>query len=768
MTYPDPRYPEPSLGYPPEQFEREPELREILRRAWAYKWLIASVLVLGVGGTWLVVQQIVPLYTATAALLIEPPQKHVTGFRDVVEGLNADPMTLQSEVMVLQSRELVAKAVERLGLFDSSRFDPRRTSPSLFAHLNPLNYVPADWKHEVGQFWRDAKASVLGESQTDGVAAEAGVDDPVMGVAEQARRNAIVNRFLGGLSVTRQEWTKVVQISVTLQDPKLAADAANALAEAYVENTLEIKYSGTREAADWLDNQLNQMRQRVEESEAKVERVRQGAVLVQGRNTEVISQQISAINQQLLDAQAQTARLKARLQQIEKLQSAPEGSDEGTNIIGSGMIQTLRLEQFKLEREESDLALELGNKHPKMINIRAEIADIKKKLRRELDKYVEAAKSELTVAQAHEASLKRNLTAMTNQVGDVNQAEIQLRALEREAEANRTLYESFLTRAKETRAQEEIQQADARVITHAQVPGSPSYPPKQQYINGSIVGSLGLAFSLVFLLEKLDRGFRTARQVERQSGLPVLGLLPAVKLTREGVGDPADLVAKDNHSRYTESINILYSHLKWPRDGGKPKVVLVGSAMPKEGKTSTAIALARRAANLGDKVLLIDADFRHPEATRKLKLQSSPGLGEVIADEAQLEDALQRDDASGASFLAGGRTKEDPVALLGSEKFRGLVEKLGSSFDFIVIDSSPILAVAEPLILSRIVDQVLLLIRWGKTPRQSGLAAVKQLQDFGARVPGIALSRVDLAQQSYYGYGEYGYYTSKMKGYYSR
>lgn len=767
MAYPDPRLAESALYPAADQFEREPELREILRRIWAYKWLVVCVLALGVGATWLVVQQIVPRYTATASLLIEPPEKNVIEFRDVVEGLKADPMTLQSEVMVLQSRELVAKAVDRLGLDESNRFNARPKKRSLFAHLNPINYIPADWKAGVGRFWRDAKVSVLGESGENGVADDAGADEPLIDDLQEVRRNAVINRLLAGLTVSRQEWTKVVQISFTFEDPKLAADAANALAEAYVQNTLEIKYSGTREAAEWLDNQLNHLRQRVEESEAKMERVRQGEALVQGRNSQVVSEQISAINQQLLEAQAQTARLGARLKQIVELRNAPEGSEESTNILGSGMIQTLRLEQFRLEREEADLALELGDSHPRMVNIRAEIIDIRKKLQRELDKYVEAARSELTVARAHEASLRRSLQNMTNQVGDLNEAEIQLRALEREAEANRSLYESFLTRAKETRAQEEIQQADARVISYAQVPGAPSYPPRQQYINGSIVGSLGLAFGLIFLLEKLDKGFRTTRQAERDTGLPVLGLLPAVKVSRDGVGDPADLIAEDSHSRFTESINILYSHLKWPRDGGKSKVVLVSSAMPKEGKTSTAIALARRAAGLGDKVLLIDADFRHPEATRKLGLKSSPGLGEVVAKKITFEEALQSDHGSGAYFLAAGRTKEDPVALLGSERFREVVEKLGGSFDFIIFDSSPILAVAEPLILSRIVDQVLLLIRWGKTPRQSGLAAVKQLQDFGARVPGIALTRVDLTQQSYYGYGEYGYYTSKMKGYYS-
>jgi capsular exopolysaccharide synthesis family protein len=211
----------------------------------------------------------------------------------------------------------------------------------------------------------------------------------------------------------------------------------------------------------------------------------------------------------------------------------------------------------------------------------------------------------------------------------------------------------------------------------------------------------------------------------------------------------------------------MYSHLKWPRDGTVPKTVLVTSALPKEGKTSTAIALARRAAFLGDKVLLIDGDFRHPMATQKLKLKQHPGIGDVISGAVQLEEALQRDEASGLVFLSSGKTKDDPVAILGSERFRKFLDVLKETFDLIIFDSSPILAVAEPQILARMVDECLVLVRWGKTPRQAAIAGIKQLQDFGAQVAGLAMTQVDVTQQSYYGYGEYGYYTGKMKGYYS-
>jgi capsular exopolysaccharide synthesis family protein len=766
MSQPDLHSPETSYGTP-GHYDHGLDFREKLRRLWGYKWLIATVVALVVGTTWLVVQQMTPRYTATATLMVEPPKKNVIELGEVVEDLDMGHMTMAGEVEVLKSRELAAKAVARLGLSQAEQPDESRNTQSIVSHLNPFNYIPTAWKEGVGAFWQDAKASILGESEQNGVALNMAADEPLIDDLVEIERNRDINRFLSGLSVSTKQWSKVVRVSFTSEDPKFAANAANALAEAYVQDTVDIKYAGTREAAEWLDSQLQHLRQRVEESEAKLEYVRQGDALVQGRNSQVISQQISSINEQMLAAQAHTARLRARVQQIEKLQNTPDGSEESTSIIGSGLIQTLRLEQFRLEREEADLALELGDRHPRMINIRAEIIDIARKLRAEIKKYVEAARSELAVAQAQQSALKRNLTSMTNQVGDVSQAEIQLRTLEREAEANRKLFESFLNRSKETRVQQEIQQPDARILSYAQVPGGPSYPPKQKYINFSIVGSLGLALGLVALLEKLDKGFRTARQVEQQIGLPLYAMVPSVKLSQQNVKEPADLITRDGHSRFTESINILYSNLKWPRDGTVPKTILVSSPLPKEGKTSTAIALARRAAFLGDKVLLIDGDFRHPLATRKLKLKHHPGIGDVISGDVQLEEALQRDEASGVIFLSSGKTKDDPVALLGSERFRRFLDMLKETFDLIIFDSSPILAVTESQILARAVDQTIVLVRWGNTPRQAAIAAVKQLQDFGAQVSGLAMTRVDVTKQSYYGYGEYGYYTGKMKGYYS-
>jgi len=745
-----------------EPFETEhsgPEVRELLRRLWGYKWLIAVIMALGVGGTWIAVQQLVPRYTATAVLMIEPPKKNIINLQEVVEGLDTRPQTIRSEVVVLQSRGLAAKAVEKLHLYDSPRLNASGKEKSFFAHLNPVSYLPKEWKGWIRDFMRDAKASISGRPKKSEL--------PRFESSEAALKNAVVSRFLAGLSVRQDQYTKIVRVSFTAEDPRLAADAANALADVYVRNTLEVKNAGTREAAQWLTEQLGELGRRVEESEAAAEQIRQGEALVQGRGAQVTREQISEINRQLLAASAETAGLRARVEQIKRLRESPDWAKRSGTLLGSQMIQRLRIDLLQLERKKADLALELGDKHPKLINVRVEMAEGRKELQEEFEMIVEATRNELVVARAHERSLKRNLDVMTNQAGDVNESTVKLLALEREAEANRSLFESFLARAKETRIQQEVQQPDARVISYAQVPGAPSYPPEDKYMTTAFVLSLGLALGLVYAIGLLDNGFRTAQQVTRLTGLPVFAVLPRVNLKREKAKYVEDLITNDSYTRFAESMNMLYSNLKWPRDGGPSKSILISSAMPKEGKTSIATSLVRRAAFLGDKALLIDCDFRNPRVARELGLSHSPGLGEVVARKAKLEDALQSDEASGASVLSCGRSEMNPVALIGSEAFRSLLEELKQRFDLIILDSSPILAVAEPQILARTVDQTLVVVRWGKTPRKAVAAAISQLQESGARVSGVTLTQVDVTKQRYYGYGEYGYYTNQMKGYYS-
>ena len=203
--------------------EREPEIRELLRRLWGYKWLLAAIFMLVVGTAWVMVEQMVPRYTAKAVLLIKPPEMNVIELKDVVEGLDTSPQTIRTEVLVLQSKELATKVAEKLRLYDSPRFRSPRERKSFFAHLNPSKYLPKDWMDKIGEFWRDAKASVIGQPPP----ASAPLSETEI---EKSQRNGTVNRLLAGLSVKRDEFTRIIRVSFTFENPKLAAEAANTLA----------------------------------------------------------------------------------------------------------------------------------------------------------------------------------------------------------------------------------------------------------------------------------------------------------------------------------------------------------------------------------------------------------------------------------------------------------------------------------------------------------------------------------------------------------
>jgi capsular exopolysaccharide synthesis family protein len=267
------------------------------------------------------------------------------------------------------------------------------------------------------------------------------------------------------------------------------------------------------------------------------------------------------------------------------------------------------------------------------------------------------------------------------------------------------------------------------------------------------------------LLQLLDKGFRTAVQFQRQTGLAMLAQIPLA----HGSMSMADQVTKQLYSRFSEAIGQLFVAAKLSSDGNSlVKTVLITSALPQEGKTSTAAALARRAALFGEKTLLVDCDFRRPQAGSQLHLKSHKGIAEILAGKALLNEVVQQDEVDKLHFLSCGSNVKDAAVLMRSKAFARLFETLKQHYDFVVIDSSPVLAVVEPLLLAQMVDKCFLLVRWGETPRKAVLTALRQLQDFGIKVDAAIFTQVDTKKQSYYGYGEYGYYSSKMKGYYSQ
>jgi capsular exopolysaccharide synthesis family protein len=369
----------------------------------------------------------------------------------------------------------------------------------------------------------------------------------------------------------------------------------------------------------------------------------------------------------------------------------------------------------------------------------------------------------VAAARARVQALKDAL-AQAQQTNDVqNTAGVQLRELQREADANKALYENFLNRFKQTTAEQDIQQADARRISTALPPGGPSYPNKPLFVEFAAMLSLGFGILLAFALEWLDNGFRSTNQLEHIAGIGTLGLVPATS----GSVLPQDIILEEPVSQYSESIRSVRTALRYSDVDNPPKIILVTSSIPSEGKTILSLSLARSVARSGGKALLIDCDLRRPGVSKLLKATEGPTLLDLFSGTGTPESVIQVERTSTMHYVAAKAGTTNPQDLLGSQQMRSFLDRMRSHYDLIVIDSPPVLAVSDSVILSHVVDRTVFVIRWETTPRAVALGALKTLRTNGGPIAGAVLSRVNVKKHAAFGYGDSAYHYHKYSEYYS-
>ena len=728
----------------PRQQDDDIDLRELLRKVWRRRGIIlGTVIVLTVLAA-LVIFQLTPRYTASTLVMIGARENQVVDVEAVLSGLSDDDKTIQSEIQVIRSRELAAK----LRLDRKPEFNPALQVPGAWATLlDPKTYLPEDW---VPVFYG---AEVVRRQSEEEL------------VKREFER--VVTRFLDGLTVATEGRSRVVRISYQSLDRRQAAQIADTIADFYIVAQLDTKFQATQRANEWLNTRLSELREQVLVSEQAVEEFRKSSGLLRGKETTLAAQEVSELNTQLVIERTKRAESEARLRQVEGLLSSPGGTETATEVLESPLIQNLRQQEATVERRAAELASEFGPKHPRIITVQAEMADLQAKIRSEVNRIVDGLRNEVAVARARVATLSGALNDLKRRMGDLNEADVQLRALEREAQANRALFETFLTRSKETDTQEGFQQADASIISRATIPEAPSYPRKKLLLAFavSIAGLIGIV--LAFVVEKLDHGFRSMEQVESMMGAAPLGLVPALKgVTAIGKSPPHYILEKPA-SAYAEAIRSLHTNLLLSDVDKTPKVILLTSSLPREGKTSVALSLANLMASVGKKVLIIDCDLRRPSAQKHFEADSRPGLVECLLGQVKLEDAIIEHPKSGAELLPAGSPAPNPPDLLGSRQMKLLLESLAEAYDLVVIDSAPVMAVSDTRILARFVDKTVFLVRWADTRRETAMAGLRQVVEAGADVAGVLLSMVDVKQHASYGYADSGYYYGRAKKYYT-
>jgi len=722
----------------------------LLRR----KWLILTITALGTAVAALVGMKVTPEYTAKASVMIDPRQLQVTDIEQVLSGMTVNDATMATHIGLLQSRSFVTEVMEDLKLYDDPEFnpsliaepEPETALPSFLAPLEALlARLPNEWLIATGL--ASQPAPVL-ESE-----------------APKLARERAIGRFTKNAAYTSDGTSYLITIEFTSEDPDKAAVIANRIADLYVSDQLKTKQSASTKASGWLEARIKELREEVRQSEQAVERFKASNDIVEASGNSINDAQLADINRELITARADMSEKQAKLRLVRELKNNPDALETVGDIADSPLILQLRQQETELIRQESELRTLYGDRHPRMVQLQDEKAKISARVRGEVERITRQLDNDVKVAQTRAASIEGQLAKMTNRTVGQREAEVQLRELERAAATSRTLYEQFLQRFKETSDQEGIVEADARVVAAAAPPVSPSTPGTKVFAAAGFTLSFLLGSTLALLLERLDRGLRSAKEVEEALGLGTLGLVPRVERLRRNQR-PHQYLREKPLSSYAEAIRGVHTALKLSNPGSPPKVVLVTSSLPEEGKTTLAVSLATLVARSQKRVLLVDLDLRHPSVHRELGWQVSGGLVEYMAGERTLQEVIHNDTDSGLHFLPVKAQTTTPTDLLESEKMRELLQLCRENYDLVVLDSAPVASVNDTRLAAQLADKVVFVVHWGKTIESAARDSLRSLREAGIEPAGVVLTQIDLRKHARYGYGDIGQYYTRSRRYY--
>lgn len=728
------------------------DLVSVFRILWRRKWSVLLMAVLGAVAASVFALQLTPTYTATVTLMLDPTRPNYADIEEVVTGLPKDAPVMATQIRLLQSRAFHARVMEDLGLFDDPEFNPFAGMGEGAVPLAPregleklLSFVPREWLVAVG----------LAEEPRPLLESEA---------ALRAREIAL-GRFGSAIEIVADQ-SYVFQLAFTSEDPEKAARIANRIAEMFVDDQLKAKLVTTSRVNAWLEERLATLKDEVARAEAEVQRYRVEHNLVttgSDQGPTLSDQELADLNRELIVARAQLAEKQARLRTMQEARASGR-LDAVPEVAASPVILNLRNQESQLVREEAELATLYGEKHPRMQQLRREKADLQARIQGELARVAQTLENDLRATAARVAALEAQLSGVKAQTAVNREAEVRLRELERQAETSRQLYEAFLQRYKETREQQETVQPDVRIVAKASVPSGPSSPGPQLFAAAGFGVFLVVGAIVAIVRDRMDHGLRSAKEVEAVLGLPTLARVPVLKLKR---GQPPHryLIEKPL-SAYAEAIRSVYTALKLGSADRPPRIVLVTSSLPEEGKTTLAVSLATFAARSKKRVLLVDLDLRHPNVHRTLGWQVSAGLVEYLAGERTLEEVICHDLETGIHFLPVKAQTTNPTDLLESAKLRETLDRLAAEFDLVVLDTAPLASVTDGRLAALFADKVIFAIRWGETDEAAAVDSVQSLREIGIEPAGAVFTMVDIRKHAQYGYGDIGRYYGKTTKYY--
>jgi polysaccharide biosynthesis transport protein len=678
-------------------------------------------------------------FTATALMMINPGSDRVLAQDQMVtaavEARSGEAAVIESQLEVLRSPMLIGRLVDSLKLTQ----DP-------------------EWNEALSRNRSSALAYASAAATSDRAPQTAA------GAATTTVRQSVINKVSKTIVVRRRSTSYAVEVKATSQSPRRAAEMANGLVNLFMEYQFEARFQTAERANKWLQERLEGLKADLQAKEGEAERYRAQHGLFYTQGSLLNEQQTSELQATMMQARADLAEKEARLRQVRAIIEAGGSAETIVGIADSEQIADLRAREADILRRQADLESRYGDLHPAVQNVRAEHEDIQRQIRTAIARVSAGLQNEVEILRARLGTLQSSMAGMRGELAGDNESLVRLRELERERDAANAVYTSFLQRFHEITGQGDMRSTSVELVSAASVPMARSSPNLKFALMISLALGFGLGLAAGFLADALGEGFRTPEEIERDTGMSTLASVPRLR-RRElmtlapNAQHPAGYLIERQMSEFTESMRVLRTTIQYSGVGqARNQIVSVTSALPNEGKTTVSLCLARVAALSQQRVLLIDCDLRRRSLKEVLELEPQAGLVEVLAGSVHWRQAVLVDEASGMHLLPLSDTGFTPKDVFGGEDMNSLLEELRGSFDLIVLDCAPVLAVAETRVIVAKADCTVLVARWEKTPVRAVRTALRQLQDAGAHIRGVTLNYI--GQRA-------GGRAYKMEGYYS-
>ncbi|AIW16164.1 polysaccharide biosynthesis tyrosine autokinase [Vibrio tubiashii] len=689
----------------------------------------------------LVVLSITPVYKATATLLIDSSTKKAVSIEEVVGFDTSTKEYYQTQLEILKSNQVAQRVIDKLELAHFEEFNSalKHSEPGIVSQLKlALKSLPV-------------LKAYMSETAKEPTAEE---------VEEQINRK-VLKAFKAKLSISPVRKTQLVRISFESEDPQLAAQIANEVGHAFIENNLESKLLATEQATSWINTRLSELKNKLDESETKLLAFLKkqeliddsGIVALTSSELSNLTDRIAKATEKRIETQAVYSALRnSNSKDVTTLASIPL-------ISNHPQIRDIRQAESEAVKRVSELSKRYGPKHDKMIQAQAQLETISHRANRVVAKLVNGIEKELTSAVNQERLLRDELLAKKDEFQELSLVKREYDVLKRDVDTNAKLYDLFLTRQKEASATSDFSSSNARFSDYALVPEAPSKPNRKLIVVLAFAISLGFALVVVIAQDAFNNTIESSRDFENKLGLLPTGTIPKIK-DKMYKKSPLDssVFANDKFTVFQESVDSIRTSLVLSLHNTQRKLIAVSSSVPGEGKTTTSVNLALSFSKL-ERVLLVDCDLRKPSIAQRFKLNpSTPGLVNHLLMNNPLEECITSIEGTNLDVMSAGMVAPDPQELLGSQGFTELIEKLETKYDRIIIDTPPILPVKDSFIVGKMTGGIILVLKANSTTKSVYKHTMTLFTKHKIVIDGVVLNQVPAAKKGKHTYSEYATY----------